>query len=132
MELPFDEEEVLPPLNSCGPDKAPGPDGYTMRFFQKSWEFIKTDVMDALKLFHQHGSMMRFYNASFIALVPKRKVHWKTTLQASYPRLYQIASNQDSFVSQYRDNNLCCPQFRRNLQDSEINDLLKLLATLAE
>lgn len=55
-----------------------------------------------------------------------------TTLHVSYPRLYQIASNQDSFVSQYRDNNVFCPQFRRNLQDWEINDLLKLLATLAE
>lgn len=73
LELPFDEEVVLAELNSCAPDKAPGLDGYTMRFFQKSCEFIKTDVMAALKFVHQHGSTVRPCNASFIALVPERK-----------------------------------------------------------
>ena len=28
----------------CG-DKAPGPDGFTMAFWQSSWEFVKEEVM---------------------------------------------------------------------------------------
>ncbi|KAF3654185.1 putative N-alpha-acetyltransferase 35, NatC auxiliary subunit-like isoform X2 [Capsicum annuum] len=69
----FEEEEVFAVIKSCSPDKAPGPNGFTMAFFQISWGFIKLDVMGALNYFHQHGSMVRSSNASFIALVPKKK-----------------------------------------------------------
>lgn len=75
----FEEEEVFAVIKSCSPDKAPGPDGFTMAFYQKSWGFIKSDVMGALNYFHQHGTMVRSSNASFIALVPKKKgaIHLK-------------------------------------------------------
>lgn len=36
LESPFEEQEVLAALNTCGPNKAPGPDGFTMAFFQKA------------------------------------------------------------------------------------------------
>ncbi|XP_055836405.1 uncharacterized protein LOC129905041 [Solanum dulcamara] len=51
----------------------PGPDGYTMAFFQKSWCFIKDDMLAALNFFHQNCQMVRSCNASFIALIPKKK-----------------------------------------------------------
>lgn len=44
-----------------------------MSFFQKAWEFIKNDVMNALDHFHQHCYMVRCTNASFITLIPKKK-----------------------------------------------------------
>lgn len=58
---------------ACAPDKAPGPDGYTMAFFQKSWCFIKEDILAAFNFFHQNCQMVRSCNASFIALIPKKK-----------------------------------------------------------
>lgn len=48
----FEEEEVVAVIKSCSTDKALGPDGFTMAFFQKSWEFIKYDVMGGLNHFH--------------------------------------------------------------------------------
>ncbi|CAN4122517.1 unnamed protein product [Withania somnifera] len=73
LELPFSELEVLNALKSCAPDKAPGPDGFTMAFYQKAWTFIKEDIMNTFSFFHQNCQMMRSANASFIALIPKKK-----------------------------------------------------------
>ena len=44
--------------------------------------------------------------------------------------MFQIASNKEATIAQYRDNNHWTPIFRRNFQDWEINDLLSLLETL--
>lgn len=73
LERVFEEEEVIAAIRACAPDKAPGPDGYTMAFFQKAWDILKQDIMGALNHFHQNCYMVRSCNASFIALVPKRK-----------------------------------------------------------
>jgi len=73
LEATFQEEEVLAAIQSCAPDKAPGPDGYTMAFYQKSWDFIKVDILAAMNHYHQHCWMVRSCNASFIALIPKKK-----------------------------------------------------------
>lgn len=45
LELPFTEGEILPAINCLRTDKAPGPDGYTVEFFEKSWNIIKTDML---------------------------------------------------------------------------------------
>lgn len=73
LERPFEEEEVLAAINSCAPDKSPVPDGFTMAFYQKAWAVIKSDIMGALTHFYQHCYIVRSCNASFIALVPKKK-----------------------------------------------------------
>lgn len=44
-----------------------------MAFFQKAWEVIKYEVIGALNHFHHNCHMVKFYNASFIALIPKKK-----------------------------------------------------------
>lgn len=33
LERAFEEDEILATINPCAPDKAPGPDGYTMAFY---------------------------------------------------------------------------------------------------
>ncbi|XP_047260074.1 uncharacterized protein LOC124892947 [Capsicum annuum] len=35
LERAFEEDKILATINSCAPDKAPGPDGYTMAFYQR-------------------------------------------------------------------------------------------------
>lgn len=64
---------MLAALMSCAPDKSPGPDGFTMAFYQKAWGIIKPDLMGAISHFHQHCHMVKSCNASFIALIPKKK-----------------------------------------------------------
>lgn len=72
-ELAFTKNELPTVIKSCAPDNPPRPDEYTMAFYQKAWEFIKVDIMNALNHFHQQCPMIRWTNAPFIALVPKKK-----------------------------------------------------------
>jgi hypothetical protein len=39
------KEEVWDVIRDLNGDKASGPDGFTMAFFQKCWDFLKTDIM---------------------------------------------------------------------------------------
>lgn len=73
LEKPLEEEEIKAAIDSSSPGKAPGPDGYTMAFFQKSLDFIKPDFIAAINHYHQPCWMVRSCNASFIALIPKEK-----------------------------------------------------------
>ena len=45
LELPFLEREVFEVVKGMNRDKAPGPDGFSMAFFQACWDVIKSDLM---------------------------------------------------------------------------------------
>lgn len=64
---------MLATIKSSAHDKVTGPDGYTMTFYQFYWEFIETDLLAAMQYYHQHCWMVKSCNASFIALIPKKK-----------------------------------------------------------
>jgi hypothetical protein len=72
LEVPFEEREVLKVVKGMNRDKAPGPDGFTMAFFQDCWDVIKSDIMGVLHEFHAHSKFVRSLNATFIALIPKK------------------------------------------------------------
>lgn len=46
-------------------DKAPGPDGFTMTFFQHCWSVVKEDVMAALEAFFETGQFEKSLNVTF-------------------------------------------------------------------
>ncbi|XP_071739231.1 uncharacterized protein [Rutidosis leptorrhynchoides] len=48
LEWCFDEHEIKEAVFECGSTKAPGPDGFNMRFFKKFWDTIKNDLVDAI------------------------------------------------------------------------------------
>ena len=54
IERPFELEEVLQVLKDVQGDKAPGPDGFSMTFFQKCWSVLEKDVMDFFGEVHMH------------------------------------------------------------------------------
>ena len=72
LEAPFSEEEVFGALSDLNGDKAPGPDGFTMAFWQFSWSFLKEKVMGFFKDFHDQGKFIKSINASFLVLIPKK------------------------------------------------------------
>ncbi|XP_035544681.1 uncharacterized protein LOC118348042 [Juglans regia] len=72
VERPFEEEEVKRVIRNMNKDKAPGPDGFTMAFFQVCWEVVREDVMLVFQEFFSHGRFEKSLNATFIALVPKK------------------------------------------------------------
>jgi hypothetical protein len=71
LEDPFEEREVREVINSLDRDKAPGPDGFSMAFFQDCWEVVKGDFMAVFEDFHSHGKFVKSINSTFISLIPK-------------------------------------------------------------
>lgn len=59
-------------VRSLSGDKEPGPDGFTLTFFQSCWEVVKGDVLLIFNEFAQKGSFVRSLNATFIILTPKK------------------------------------------------------------
>jgi hypothetical protein len=72
LEHPFEEREVLEVVKGMNRDKAPGPDGFSMAFFQDCWDVIKSDIMGVFQDFHAHSKFVKSLNATFIALILKK------------------------------------------------------------
>ncbi|KAK6780580.1 hypothetical protein RDI58_022764 [Solanum bulbocastanum] len=72
LQRPFSEEEVLNIIKQCDGDKAPGPDGLTMSFFEVCWDTVKEDLLGTIHNFHQKELFEKSFDATFIALIPKK------------------------------------------------------------
>ena len=67
----FSEEEIGDALFQIGPLKAPGPDGFPGRFFQRNWGVLKKDIVNSVKLCFAEGQMPEGVNDTAIVLIPK-------------------------------------------------------------
>ena len=65
-------EEVFDTLKGFNGDEALGLDGFSMAFWQFSWEFVKEEVMRFFKEFHEHNCFFRSLSATFLVLIPKK------------------------------------------------------------
>lgn len=73
LEEPFMEEEVYKTIKDMPLDKAPGPDGFTGRFYAACWQIIKSDFMRALQHFHREDMRgMAATNKALVSLLPKK------------------------------------------------------------
>ena len=68
---PVTEKEIHSALFQMDPYKAPGPDGFGASFYQKHWPIIKTHLCAAIKDFFRSGKILKEFNHTFIALIPK-------------------------------------------------------------
>jgi hypothetical protein len=71
LENPFEEREVREVIKGMNRDKAPGPDGFSMAFFQDCWEVVKGDFLAVFEEFHARGKFVKSINSKFISLIPK-------------------------------------------------------------
>jgi hypothetical protein len=68
----FIEEEVWSVIKALSLDKAPGPDGFTVRFLQASWLLIRHELMSALDAFwHLDTRGFHNINEAIMTLLPK-------------------------------------------------------------
>lgn len=67
----FSDKEIAYALFQIGPLKAPGPDGFPARVFQKNWLVMKDQVTAAVKEFFWSGIMPEGVNDTAIVLIPK-------------------------------------------------------------
>ncbi|WMV46336.1 hypothetical protein MTR67_039721 [Solanum verrucosum] len=72
LEEQFSEKEIMDCVMACARDKAPGPDGYTMAFFIACWDVVNKEVVAAVQNFHAQSFFEKSFNATFIALIPKK------------------------------------------------------------
>jgi hypothetical protein len=67
----FTEEEIGDALFQISPLKAPGPDGFLARFFQRNWGTMKGEVTQAVNNFFRSGIMPDMVNDTTIVMIPK-------------------------------------------------------------
>ena len=73
LDVQFSEDEVWATIKNMPLDKAPGPDGFTGRFYKSCWSIIKGDVLMALDAIQQgHVFKFQLLNMAYITLLPKK------------------------------------------------------------
>jgi hypothetical protein len=72
LERPFDEVEIAKVIQGCNGDKAPGPDGFSLAFFQHCWSIVRIDMLAVCNEFHEHCQFEQSLNATFVSLIPKK------------------------------------------------------------
>lgn len=73
LETPFTIEEVKKAVFACEPHRAPGPDGFSFKFYQFFWDLIHSDFMTLCMQFYNHQTNLTSLNRSIICLIPKEK-----------------------------------------------------------
>ena len=80
MVTPFDNaelcriptaEEIRLTVFDMDASSAPGPDGYSGKFFRHCWDIVHSDVVHAVQHFFIHGNLSPGLNSNFLVLIPK-------------------------------------------------------------
>jgi hypothetical protein len=143
----FSEEEVWNTIKALPSDKAPGPDGYTGRFYKKAWPVVKGDFMAAInRLLHGDISKLHLLNSAYVTLLPKKnealevtdfrpislihsfaKIVTKLLATRLAPRLPVLVSkNQSAFVKgrSIHDNFISVQQTARAIHRQKVSRIL--------
>ena len=85
------QQEIKEALDQMNPDKAPGPCGFTARFFQHSWDIIKSDLT---KLISEIPTIQQVSRNKFVFLGPyserkRRSQFWKVPTNLSLQQKLQ-------------------------------------------
>lgn len=70
---PFTLHEVKKVVFSLSLDKSPVPDGFTILFYQKFWNFLGFELLLALEESRRNGLMLKNFNVTNITIIPKLK-----------------------------------------------------------
>ena len=72
MEL-VSKEEVEGILKAMQKDKSPGPDGWTVEFFQHFFETLGDDLLAVFKESRRTGTTYKPFDSTFLTLIPKKE-----------------------------------------------------------
>ncbi|XP_056847457.1 uncharacterized protein LOC108816806 [Raphanus sativus] len=65
------EDEVRDAIFDMGPNRAPGPDGFSAAFYQRFWEDIKEELMQEVSSFFDGDGLDTAHNHTNLCLIPK-------------------------------------------------------------
>ncbi|GJV84453.1 RNA-directed DNA polymerase, eukaryota, reverse transcriptase zinc-binding domain protein [Tanacetum coccineum] len=71
LERNCSREEIKKAVWDCGGDRAPGPDGFSFKFFTTFWDLVEDDVVRFANEFFASGSFPKGCNSTFITLILK-------------------------------------------------------------
>jgi hypothetical protein len=71
LDKPFTEEEIKNVIDQMKKNKAAGPDGFPIEFYQSCWDIIKSNLMKVFNDFHLHKIDLNIINYGIITLIPK-------------------------------------------------------------
>ncbi|KAJ9543676.1 hypothetical protein OSB04_023383 [Centaurea solstitialis] len=71
MIRPISDEEIRWAVFHIGNDKAPGPDGYTSKFFKSAWNIVGKDLQIAVHNFFYSGRLLKEINHTLLCFIPK-------------------------------------------------------------
>jgi hypothetical protein len=73
----FSDEEISDALFQIGPIKAPGPDGFPARFYQRNWVVVRAEIVAAVKQFFFYRPYAgRYKTILLLFLYPKLIIQW--------------------------------------------------------
>eukprot|EP00253_Pinus_taeda_P025838 PITA_25838 len=73
LSRPVSKEEVEAAMKIMAKDKSPGPDGWTIELFLFFFDVIGSEITDVIEESRMKGEVYRPFNATFIALIPKKE-----------------------------------------------------------
>ncbi|XP_074291613.1 uncharacterized protein LOC141618418 [Silene latifolia] len=68
---PVTPEEIKSIIFNIPNDKAPGPDGYSSKFFKDTWGINGDEITRAVMDFFTSGCLLKHVNTNFMTLIPK-------------------------------------------------------------
>ncbi|RVX04946.1 putative ribonuclease H protein [Vitis vinifera] len=71
LEESFSGDEVFLALSDLNGDKAPGPDGFSLAFWQFCWDFVKDEVLGFFKDFYERGNFTHQFGGGLYKLLAK-------------------------------------------------------------
>jgi hypothetical protein len=103
----FTKTEVKEAIFQMEHNKAPGPDGFPVEFYQVFWEVIKADLMALFHDFHKGELPLFSLNFGIITLLPKFQEAIKIQqyrpiclLNVSFKIFTKVATNRKNLVAQ--------------------------------
>lgn len=73
LEAEVTNNEIKNALFSMEPDKAPGPDGFTVRFLQHCWQIIEKYLCRMVRKSQNCQKIGGSTNSAFLVLIPKER-----------------------------------------------------------
>lgn len=74
LDSPISEQEVWKIVKELPSNKAPGPDGFSGRFYKNCWQIIKQDVMAVIGSVHGGDTrILHLLNSAYMVLLPKKE-----------------------------------------------------------
>jgi hypothetical protein len=67
----FSLEEIKDVIDHMEKNKAPGPDGFPIEFYQHCWDIVKFDIMHVFNDLFEHRIGLERINYGIVTLIPK-------------------------------------------------------------